>query len=81
MDNYFKVAEEYIKDKNILEYLMYMGSKKICYNNKQITIYLYKHYNTRKYINISNTGLFFGYNINNYYCEISKKQAIEYLLS
>lgn len=77
MENVFEVAEKYINDENILEYLMYMGEKII--GNKHI--YLYKHIDTRKYINIDEEGNFYKYNCySKEYIGITKEIAILDLL-
>lgn len=67
----FQNLEKYT-DKKIWDDIMYMG----CIGN----INLYKHCDTRHYINIDNEGKFYKYNGTGY-DEISKEQAMNYLLS
>ena len=78
MKNVFDIAENYIKNESILECLMYIGEK----NFKDLKIQLYKHINTRKYINIDKEGNFYEYDRNNNsYVIIAKEKSILNLLS
>lgn len=56
----------------ICKYLMYIGTK----NN----ISLYKHIETRRYINVDKNGNFYRFN-NSIYELISKEEAIRHVLS
>jgi|GEM_PF-5240938 len=68
-DEMFKPMNDYIPKKYWND-LMYMGNEG--------DIYLYKHYDTRCYINVDSKGRFYSYigSEENKYIEISKHQAI-----
>ena len=60
LENFSNAWPEYIK----CEDFMYMGS--VNNGEPQKNIHLYKHINTRKYINISDGGLLYTYGQNEY---------------
>lgn len=67
----FKNMKNYIP-KNFWEDLMYMGNVE--------DISLYKHYYTRRYINVDNHGNFYVYN-GTIYDKVDKNYALKLLLS
>lgn len=67
----FYLMEKFIPN-NLWDYLMFMDWKD--------NITLYKHCNTRHYINVDKEGNFYKFN-NGRYEKISKDNALEYLVS
>ena len=75
-EDYWKPLLKVIDIKDIGDYT-WMGLRGNSHH-----IYLYKNYNTRKYINVDENGNCFSYNREQYmYTSISKEEAIKHVLS
>ena len=79
IEDFWKPLLKVIDIKDIGDY-MYMGEHKDILTDK--IIYLYKHYNTRRYLNVNTDGICYSYNPwTEGYFKVSKENAIKHVLS